>query len=73
MLSKQEIKTLCHVWEIMNGIRAADGAPRNWCEDYFSDLVEKLKDVIESNDGHTEHGVHCHPFLYKKYEDLKKD
>lgn len=69
MLSDQELKTLCHVWQELNAIRARDGAPSGVSEEWWDKLTERVKDIVESNCD-LQHGVHCHPFLYKKYDEL---
>jgi hypothetical protein len=71
MLSEYDSKVLAHVWEIMNGIRARDGAPTHWCPEYFSDLCDKLQDVFETN-APGDRGVHLHPLLYKSYEKVEQ-
>jgi len=72
MLEDNETKTLCHVWELMNKIAARDGSPTGICPDWFSELKDRLKDVVESNCS-LQRDVWLHPFLYKTYEQLNKE
>jgi hypothetical protein len=45
-LSEKDIITVWCAWNEMNAIRARDGSPDGVCEEYWSELVENLKNML---------------------------
>jgi len=66
MLSERELKTLCEVYQIMNCIRARDGAPIGWCEEYFDKLTQRVDDLVMKLTGTQ---AWLNPLLHKDIKD----
>jgi hypothetical protein len=43
---QKDIETIWCAWHEMNAIRAKDGAPDGICENYWSQVVENLKNML---------------------------
>ncbi len=59
---EKDAKLLTQIWEVMNKIRARDGAPPSYCKDEFHYLVEGLGDIVKRATGKD---AHCNFLLYQ--------
>jgi hypothetical protein len=69
-MEEKDLKTICEVWEEMNGIRAQDGVPYHYDgrksdikQEYWDDMMTRLDDIVKK---YTGKGCWLNPILYNK-------